>query len=118
VKGNLEMFPLLLGLRSEQGYQLVSNLIENHLEELQNKIKHHFLSLSTQVYDWVRNPYSESSAEPKNLALREEEELCELKSNHTLKKRFTDLSQDRCWISGKKSILPFTGKQYTYCCSF
>jgi hypothetical protein len=36
-KGNLEMFPLLLGLESEEGYQQVSSLIENHLEELQNK---------------------------------------------------------------------------------
>jgi hypothetical protein len=47
VKGNLEMFPLLLGLESEEGYQQVSSLIGNHLEELQNKIKHYFPSLST-----------------------------------------------------------------------
>jgi hypothetical protein len=41
VKGNLEMFPLLLGLKSEEGYQQV------HLE-LQNKIIH-FPFLSTRV---------------------------------------------------------------------
>jgi hypothetical protein len=40
VKGNLEMFPLLLGLGSEEGYQEVSSLIGNHLEALRNKIKH------------------------------------------------------------------------------
>jgi hypothetical protein len=51
VKGNLEMFPLLLGLESEEQYQQMSNIIENHLEELRNKIKHYFPSLSTQVYD-------------------------------------------------------------------
>jgi hemerythrin-like domain-containing protein len=45
VKGNLEMFPLLLGLQSEEGYQQVSSLVENHPEELQNKIKHYFPSL-------------------------------------------------------------------------
>ena len=32
-KGNLEMFPLLLELRSEDGYQKSSSLIESHLEE-------------------------------------------------------------------------------------
>jgi hypothetical protein len=38
LKGNPAMFPLLLALRSEEGYQQVSSLIENHLEELQNKL--------------------------------------------------------------------------------
>jgi hypothetical protein len=33
---NLEMFPLLLGLESEEGYQKISSLIENHPEKLQN----------------------------------------------------------------------------------
>jgi hypothetical protein len=45
------MFPLLLGLESEEGCQQVSSLIENHLEELQNKIEQYFPSLSTQVYN-------------------------------------------------------------------
>jgi hypothetical protein len=77
VKGNIEMFPLLLVLKSEEGYQQVSSLVANHPEELWNKIKHYFLSVSTQVYDWVRSPYSEPSAQPENLTLREEEGLCE-----------------------------------------
>jgi hypothetical protein len=42
---------------------------------------------------------SESSAEPENLILREEEELCELQSDRILKMRFTDLSLDKFWIS-------------------
>jgi hypothetical protein len=83
VTGNLEMLPLLLGLESEGGYRQVSTLIENHLEELQNKIKLYFPSLSTQVYDWVTNPHPESSAQPENLTLREDEELCELQSDRT-----------------------------------
>jgi hypothetical protein len=92
VKGNLEMFPLLLGLESE-GYQQVSSLTDT--EKLQNKIKHYFPSPSTQVNDWVRNTYSESSPQPENLTLREEKELCELESDRTLKIRFTDLSLDK-----------------------
>jgi hypothetical protein len=51
VKVSLEMFPLLLGLESEEGYQQVSSLIENHPEALKNKIKHYFPSLSTKVCD-------------------------------------------------------------------
>jgi hypothetical protein len=41
----LEMFPVLMGLESEEEYQQVSCLIENHLEELQHKIKRYFPSL-------------------------------------------------------------------------
>jgi hypothetical protein len=70
VKGNLETFLLLLKLESKEGYQHVLSLIANHLEELQNKIKHYFPSLSTQTYDSVLNPYTESSAQPENLTLR------------------------------------------------
>jgi hypothetical protein len=40
VKGISEMFPLLLGLESEEGNQQVSSLIS---EELRNKIKYDFL---------------------------------------------------------------------------
>jgi hypothetical protein len=47
VRGNLETFPPPLGLESEGGYQQVLSLIENHLEEPQNKIKHYFPSLYT-----------------------------------------------------------------------
>jgi hypothetical protein len=66
VEGNLGMFPLLLGLESDEGYQRVSSLVQNDHEELRNVIKHHYTSLSTQVYVWVRSPYSESSAQREN----------------------------------------------------
>jgi hypothetical protein len=51
VKGKLK---LLLGLESEEGYQQVLSLIENHLEDC--RTKYYFPSLSTQVYDWLKNP--------------------------------------------------------------
>jgi hypothetical protein len=68
------LLALLLRLESKEGYQQVSSPLGSHLEELQNKIKPYFPSLSTQVYDWERNPYSESSAMPENLTSREEEQ--------------------------------------------
>jgi hypothetical protein len=87
---NLEIFPLMLGLESEEMYQQVSSLIENHLEELQKKIEQYFSCLSVQVYDWVRDPFAESSAQT------------DLQSDLTLKMRFTDLPPDKFWISVKE----------------
>ena len=101
-KGNLEMFPLLHGLKSEEGYQKISSLIESHLEELCIRIGNYFPSLSTQVYDWVRDPYSEFCGHPENLTLKEEKELCELQCERTLKIRFTNQSLDKFWISVKE----------------
>ena len=75
---------LFVELKSEQGYQKTSNLIESNLEELNITIENNFLSLSTQVYDCVQNPYSESAGLPVNLTLQGEEELCELQCDRTL----------------------------------
>jgi hypothetical protein len=104
------MFPLLLEHESDEGCQQLSGLIENHLEELQNKIEQYFPSLSTQVYDWVRDPVSEFSAQPENLTLSKEEELCELQSDCTFKMRFTDLPLDKFWISVKEEYLAIQRK--------
>jgi hypothetical protein len=62
------------------------------------------------VYDWLRNPNYESSVQPKYLTLREEEEHCELQSDHTLKIRFNDLSLDKFWISEKERYPAIHGK--------
>jgi hypothetical protein len=51
VKGNLEIFPPLLGLESEEEYEQGMSLIRIHHEELRNKIKHYFPFLSTEMYD-------------------------------------------------------------------
>jgi hypothetical protein len=48
MRENLKMFPPLLGVGSEDRYQQVFSLIENHVEELQNGIKHYFPVLSFQ----------------------------------------------------------------------
>jgi hypothetical protein len=58
-----------------------------------------FPSLST---NWVRNPYSESSAQPANLTLGKQEELCKLQADHTLMMRFTDLPLDKFCFSVKE----------------
>jgi hypothetical protein len=60
VKGNLEMFPMLLKLESVEEYHQVSSLVENLLQELWNEINNIFLPFQHQC-NWVRNPYSKSS---------------------------------------------------------
>jgi hypothetical protein len=62
------------------------------------------------VYDWLRSPYPESSVQPENLTLREEEELCELPSDCALKLTSTDLSLDMFWISVKEEHPAIHGK--------
>jgi hypothetical protein len=57
------------------------------------------------MYDYVRIPYSESSGQPNKLTLKEENELCELKSDPVLKMSFTDLSLNKFWISVKEQCL-------------
>jgi hypothetical protein len=70
------------------------------------------------VYDWVRNLYSESSAKPENLTLREEDKLCELQSDLTLKMGFTGLSLDKFWISVIEEYPAIHRKAINICCSF
>jgi hypothetical protein len=80
-KGNLDMFELLVRLKSEDGYQQISSFIVSYLEELSKKINYYFPSLSTELYDWVRNPFSRTSVHPQNLTLKEEEDFCDLQSD-------------------------------------
>jgi hypothetical protein len=62
------------------------------------------------VYDSLRNLHSESSAQPENLTLKDEEELCELQSVHTFKMKFTDLSLYKLWISVEEEYPAIHGK--------
>ena len=103
-QGNFDMFPRFLKSKSGDGCKKTSCLIESHLEELYIRIENYFPSLSTQAYDWIRDPFSESACHPENLTLKEEEELCELQCDRTLKMRFTDLSLDEFWISVKEEF--------------
>ena len=74
-------------------------LLNPNLGELYIRIENYFPSLSTQVYYWVQNPYSESAGHHENMTLIEKEELCELQCDRTLRMRFTDLFLDKFCIS-------------------
>lgn len=101
-KKNLGMFELLSGLKSKDGYQQISRVILPHLEKLLIKMDHYFPSLSIELYDWVRNPFSYTSVNIHDLTLKEEQELCDLQSDRSLKMRFDEMSLSKLdifWIS-------------------
>lgn len=99
-RGNVEMFPLLLQVQTQTDYQKVIPLITSHLRSLAEKLDKYFPSLSSDMYDWVRNPFIELSSNSQNLlSLQEEEEISELQCDRTLKMKFNEVSLDVFWIS-------------------
>lgn len=68
-KGNLVIFPLLLVLESEEGYQQVPRLTDNHLGSGRAKL-YSIFPFNTCV--WLGR---DSSAQSKNLTLNQENEL-------------------------------------------
>ncbi|VVC46200.1 Hypothetical protein CINCED_3A002947 [Cinara cedri] len=58
-------------------------IIKDSMSLLDQKLDYYFSSLDLKLFDWVRNPFN-PSLETVHLSLKEEEELAELKSDHTL----------------------------------
>jgi F0F1-type ATP synthase delta subunit len=52
---NTEMFLLLLQIQDQSDYKEVIPLIISHLESLADSLNQYFPSLSSEMYDWVRN---------------------------------------------------------------
>jgi hypothetical protein len=100
-KGNFEMFPHLLGQAAEMNQEIAQH-IQNHLGALEVQLCKYFPSLTTSLYDWVRNPFSEMVLKPENLNLQEEEELTELQCDRTLRMKFMDTPLDQFWIMIKE----------------
>jgi hypothetical protein len=55
--GNIETFPLLHEIQDQSEYKEVTPLIISHLESLTDSLDQCFPSLSSEMYDWVRNPF-------------------------------------------------------------
>jgi hypothetical protein len=55
LSGNIDMFPFLLQIQDQSDYKEVIPLIISHLESLADSLDQYFPSLSSEMYDWVRN---------------------------------------------------------------
>ncbi len=61
------MFPLLLQVQTQTKYENVIPLITSHLGTLSKKLHKYFPSMSSDMYDWVKNPFIEFSSSTENL---------------------------------------------------
>jgi hypothetical protein len=93
------MFPLLLQVQNQTDYKEVIPLIISYMESLTENLDQYFPSFSSEMYDWVRNPFVEFSPNSQNLlCLQKEKQLAELQCNQTLKIKFNEMSPDVFWI--------------------
>ncbi|XP_075454709.1 zinc finger BED domain-containing protein 5-like [Ascaphus truei] len=104
-EGNYEMFPHFSRLQSntmDNHRETIMPLIYVHMESLAEKLVKYFPSLSSEEYDWVRNPFTNYSSSSENtLSLREEEQLIDLTCDRPLRIQFDVLALDAFWISMK-----------------
>ncbi len=91
---SLEMFPLV----AKTNHETILPLISSHLEALQNRLNHYFPSLDIEKYDWIRNPFVETSADDNQFSLEEEEQLAEITNDRTLKLSFKEKNLNCFWI--------------------
>jgi hypothetical protein len=99
-KVNFEMFPHLLGQAAEMNQEIAQH-IQNHLGALEVQLCKYFPSLTTPLYDWVRNPFSEMVLKTENLNLHEEE-MTELQCDRTPRMEFMDSPLDQFCIMIKE----------------
>ena len=59
IEGSLEMFPLVTNTCKTE----ILPLVVEHLSTLEEKLNFYFPSLNTAQYDWIRNPFLESTSE-------------------------------------------------------
>ncbi|KAM9319784.1 zinc finger BED domain-containing protein 5-like [Gastrophryne carolinensis] len=101
-RGNLEMFPLTEKLHDDNTAALCE-VIGRHLK-IPEKLSFYFSSAFTECLDWVRDPYSSLSVAGKDMTLKEQEELIDLKQDRSLKLKFADLPLDSFWLSVAKEF--------------
>ena len=82
----------------EKGF--VIDLAKEHLTFIQQKYDKYFFAINTEQYDWIRNPFSANAEmSMKELPLRIRENLSEVKSDRTLRLKFSEVQLDAFWIS-------------------
>lgn len=95
------MFPLLLGLKYMTGKQQVSGVVENHLEGQRRKLRRVCRPFECKGINGG-GPFPEPHAQMEHWTLGQQEELCELQSNHSVRMGFADLPRHNFWNSVKE----------------
>ena len=95
----------------------MSPVVFQHLTTLEEKINFYFPSVKTGDYDWVRNPFIESSSRT-GLLLCEEEELACVSSDRGLKIKHAGLPIDTFWIAVKEEYPLLAKKALTILMQF
>jgi hypothetical protein len=108
LSGNIEMLPPLLQIQDQSGYREVIPLTISHLESLTDSLDQYFPSLSSEMYDCVRNPFVGFSRN--SLSMQEEEQLTELHCDRTLKMKFNEIPLDVFQISIRKEYPVISAK--------
>ena len=75
----------------------VQALIVKHLQLLGEKMNSYFSKCDLQPMDWVRNPFSDSISLG-HLPINEQEEFMELKTDRTLKLKFSETELAHFWL--------------------
>jgi hypothetical protein len=89
-------------------YKEAIPLIMSHLESLTDSLDQYFPSLSSELYDWVRNPFI---GFPQNSpSMQKEEQFTELQCDCTLKMKFSEVPLDVFWISVRKEYPVISAK--------
>lgn len=94
---NNEMFQNVMAADPEKKVQV---LIVKHLKLLAEKMNFYFPTRDLQPMDWVRNPFSENISFG-HLPINEQEELIEMKTDRTLRFKFSETELDHFWLCVK-----------------
>ena len=87
IKDSLEMFLLVTNTCKTE----ILPFIVERLSNLEEKINFYFPSLNAAQYNWIRNPFLETTAES-SLTLTEEEELAAVSTDRGLMIKYKELS--------------------------
>ena len=112
IKGSLEMFPLVTNTCKTE----ILPLVVEHLPTLEEKLNFYFPSLNTAQYDWIRNPFLESTSEY-SLTLTEEE-LAAVSTDRGLMMKYKESSLEAFWISIRKEHVAISKKALTVLLQF
>ena len=93
VQGVFKMLPLTETATRAVNRDILKKSIASHLEMLQQRFKSYFPDLNILKYDWVRNPFNQSTlSNASKLKLKAQEQLAEICMEPTLQPKYNQLN--------------------------